>query len=504
MKIPVIKNTVTNYLNAGVRLLQGILISRWIIGYLGMEYYGLWTLLWSFFVYALLLDFGCGVSAQKYTSGGLYEKDPGKYSRVLSTIFTFHSAMALIIALLTFLFSFFLSGLLDIHDPEKLEYARKCFLLFGFGAALLFPTGMFPEILVGEQKIYLRNYIIIVAKVIELIGILVIFSLGAALIPLIVFSMLVSLGTNLTMGGCILKLHPKLKLRLKWDRECWKEIAVFSGFVYLGSIAKLVLNRSSRLLISIFCGVASVGVFHLSSKIADLSLIAVSQYQENISPISGALYKRGKYSVLGRIILGSMRWNSFTAFGVMMIAYMLAEPLLWILFKVRDPEVTSLSRLFLISYYLSTAVRDVPHSFFVMTERHRFATGVIIAEAAANLILNLLLLKPFGMRVVIWNGLIIKIIIAAVIILPYLLRCIRIPAGEFLGKIFLQPFLAGIPAVLYLLLMTRCLHLDGWLLVIFGGTGAGMIYLFLISFFVPRSQKKRYLNKILPGFLRKT
>ena len=41
MKIPVIKNTVTNYLNAGVRLLQGILISRWIIGYLGMEYYGL-------------------------------------------------------------------------------------------------------------------------------------------------------------------------------------------------------------------------------------------------------------------------------------------------------------------------------------------------------------------------------------------------------------------------------------------------------------------------------
>ena len=58
MKIPVIKNTVTNYLNAGVRLLQGILISRWIIGYLGMEYYGLWTLLWSFFVYALLLDFG--------------------------------------------------------------------------------------------------------------------------------------------------------------------------------------------------------------------------------------------------------------------------------------------------------------------------------------------------------------------------------------------------------------------------------------------------------------
>lgn len=88
------------------------------------------------------------------------------------------------------------------------------------GAALLFPTGMFPEILVGEQKIYLCNYSIIVAKVIELIGILVIFSPGAALIPLIVFSMLVSLGSNLTMGGCIPKLHPKLKLRMKWDREC--------------------------------------------------------------------------------------------------------------------------------------------------------------------------------------------------------------------------------------------------------------------------------------------
>lgn len=33
-------------------------MTRWLLASLGQEYYGLWALLWSFFCYSLLLDFG--------------------------------------------------------------------------------------------------------------------------------------------------------------------------------------------------------------------------------------------------------------------------------------------------------------------------------------------------------------------------------------------------------------------------------------------------------------
>ncbi len=100
MKIPVFKNTATNYMIMGIRLIEGILVTRWILNHLGKENYGLWAILWSFFCYALLLDFGFGVTARKSTSVELYRTDPDRYNRTISLIFSFHMAMAVLILLL--------------------------------------------------------------------------------------------------------------------------------------------------------------------------------------------------------------------------------------------------------------------------------------------------------------------------------------------------------------------------------------------------------------------
>ena len=62
-----------------VRLVQGILVTRWLISHLGESQYGLWVMLWSFFSYALLLDLGFGVAAQKVTATELYKKDIEKF-----------------------------------------------------------------------------------------------------------------------------------------------------------------------------------------------------------------------------------------------------------------------------------------------------------------------------------------------------------------------------------------------------------------------------------------
>ena len=79
MKIPFFKNTVTNYFSMFVRLVQGILVTRWIISHLGEAQYGLWVMLWSFFSYALLLDLGFGVAAQKVTATELHKQNIEKY-----------------------------------------------------------------------------------------------------------------------------------------------------------------------------------------------------------------------------------------------------------------------------------------------------------------------------------------------------------------------------------------------------------------------------------------
>ena len=116
MKIPFFKNTVTNYFSMFVRLIQGIMVTRWLISHLGETQYGLWVMLWSFFSYALLLDMGFGVAAQKVTATELYKKDIEKYNHTISSIFFSHVSMALLILPLTFLGMYYVRELFNLPD----------------------------------------------------------------------------------------------------------------------------------------------------------------------------------------------------------------------------------------------------------------------------------------------------------------------------------------------------------------------------------------------------
>ncbi len=502
MKIPILKNTATNYLLVFVRLLEGILISRWIIGRLGMAEYGLWTMLWSFFVYMLLLDFGCGISAQKYTSGGIYEKGPERFNRLLSNIFTFHCLMGALIALITVVCSFFLSPILHIEDPAALSYARTCFLLFGLGAAVLFPMGLFQEVLVGLQRIYLRNYVHLAQKSLELVCVLIILYNGGGLISLILLTLILGVGANVVMGFFVFRLLPMLRLRLEWDSSAWKETASFSGFVYFVMISKMILTKSNRLLISIFFGQVQVGLFQLSSKVGDLCFQMVSQYQENISPISGAFSRRGKHRMLGRIIFGSLVWNGSSALLIMAPAFVLVEPILMFLFKIDDPVVSRMSRLLLISMYVSLTVRDIPHRYFMMSEHHRFAAAVIGIEAFINIAGNIVLLFFFGIEAVIWNSLIVKTILAFTVVIPYLIRCLKLRWGALLLRVFLLPALAVVPAVFYCWLLRNSLTVSPFWLLFFCGAGCGPYYLFLTWHFTPKKFRQQLLSRF--RFARRT
>ena len=113
-------------------------------------------------------------------------------------------------------------------------------LLSGLAATIVFPLGVFPEILVGLQKLYLRNYIIIVSKVVELAGVITIFALGWGLFKLLFFVMLVMGLTQLAMLISVWKSIPGFRIRLAFDKEIFKGIFHFSSAVYIISIGRMI------------------------------------------------------------------------------------------------------------------------------------------------------------------------------------------------------------------------------------------------------------------------
>ena len=88
------RNTATNYLSTIVRMATGIVLFRLLFQHLTREQFGYYSLLWSLFGYAILLDFGLGFSVQKIVAQKSTTGDIGAINRLVSTIFWSFSGLA--------------------------------------------------------------------------------------------------------------------------------------------------------------------------------------------------------------------------------------------------------------------------------------------------------------------------------------------------------------------------------------------------------------------------
>ena len=448
MKIPFFKNTVTNYFSMFVRLVQGILVTRWLISHLGEAQYGLWIMLWSFFSYALLLDLGFGVAAQKVTATELYKKDIEKYNHTISSIFFSHVSMALLILPLTFVGMYYIRQLFHLPADATVEYIKFCreaLLLSGLAATIVFPLGVFPEILVGLQKLYLRNYIIIVSKVLELAGVIVIFALDWGLFKLLLFVMLIMGSTQLAMLVAAWKNIPGFRIRLAFDKEVFKGIFRFSTAVYIISIGRMIWERGMFLLISIFCGLAPVGIFQLGSRIPFLIQQIAQPYVENISPISALLHSRKRTMHLAQILMRAIRWVNFFAAGATVMVLIYAPRIIIMLFNVDSAEAAFICRLMVVFVYFLLVCRFIPEKFLTMAEEHKFLAKVQSFESIFFILISIivLMIRPHEL-VVVGAMMLTKFIGTAIFVIPHLVKRTNMKWMVFiLYSLFEPALLAG-------------------------------------------------------------
>ena len=506
MKIPFFKNTVTNYFSMFVRLVQGILVTRWLIAHLGEAQYGLWVMLWSFFSYALLLDLGFGVAAQKVTATELYKKDIEKYNNTVSSIFLSHVSMALMILPLTFVGMYYIRELFHLPadaTDEYIYFCREALLLSGLAATIVFPLGVFPEILVGLQKLYLRNYIIIISKVVELTGVIFIFAMGWGLFKLLLFVMLIMGLTQLAMMVAVWKSIPGFRIRLAFDKEVFKGIFHFSRAVYIISIGRMIWERGMFLLLSIFCGLAPVGIFQLGSRIPFLIQQISQPYVENISPISALLYSRNRTMHLAQILMRSIRWVNFFAAGATVMVMIYAPRIILLLFNVEDDEAAFICRLMVLLVYFLLVCRAIPEKFLTMAEEHRFLAKIQSFESIFFIVVSIigLLIKP-DVLVVVGTMILTKLIGTAGFVVPHLIKRTNIRLRYFILYSLFEPALLAVATgmVCYWQYYFLRGQLHEFFLLALAGISGVLIYFPALYFMMFDHAEKLRFRKIIGKF----
>ncbi len=481
-RIPVVKNTLTNYVIMFVGLLQGIFVTRYMVKYLPTEEYGMWSLMWSFFVYTFLLDFGLGMTVQKYTSTQLYKSDLKKYNAMMSSIFTYFLYAGLVIIGFTFVVMWLLPQLAKDVNMSRLGYYRQCLFFFGLGTAGVVPTTIFPGILLGINKIYVRNYINIASRIIQLFANLILLVNHFELLSIVICNMSLSVMTNLAMAVATFHFIPGFRLRFKIDFKACRSMLNFSLVMYVIMIINLLLEKGTYLLLSVFTGLTSVANFHLGGRLPDLVGQASSAFQENMNQASAAMYVQGEHETLSRLLLNGMRMNAFIAFCFGIIGYALVPEALFILFKVVDPDVMKICKVIMLTTVAQVALCNIPRTFMTMTERHRqlaIYRGVeLVLQLGVSILL--LLLTDYGVLGIVWTIFIVRTCVGLHILCYQVCRYMERSLAFVIWKVHVLPLLASILPVVAIVVLRRMMFSDQPIaMFIVGGCVATALYLLI-------------------------
>lgn len=398
VKKNIVRNAVSNYIRTVVTMAVGLVTFRLLFQALSTEEFGFWSLLWSVFGYGILLDFGFGFAAQKRVAELSVKQDWPELSRVLSTILFFYFGVAAGLALVVLLGSSWIIRMFDV-SAQNMETFRRLLVVFFVGIGLAFPMGLFPEMLRGQQRIRLANYLATAFTLLRLVLIWLAIQHHWGFMAIMVIALGCSLVPDFIAAPLALQKMPEVRLRPSlFSRAAIGSTAKFSIFAYLSTATNLVLAKTDQLILGACLSVAAVTLYQAGAKVAEVFRDFTKQLQDTLSPAAAHLHAMGDHAALQDLMRQSLRWCVIIATPLGLLCTFYLEELLSLLTgeETLAPEVYWVAYTMLAWHYTSLLTHSVSKRIFIMTGHEQRLMWLGLGEAIANLALSIALVWWFG------------------------------------------------------------------------------------------------------------
>lgn len=391
------RNTLSNYVCVAIRLVTGLIVFRLLYQSLSREEFGFWAVLWTVFGYGILFDFGFGFTAQKRVAELSVHEDWDRLSRVLSTIFCCYIAIAGL---------FFLAGIFASDQilalfhvtPENQGPFAEVLAYFLCGLGLAFPLGLFPEILRGQQRINLANYIFCAAMIVNFAFTALALNQGWGLKGLVIIALCCTFLPDLLCGVFAMRRLPHVRLHPRFfSKRMISETVSFSVYAYLITLGGIVLTKTNQVLIGSVLALSAVAVYQAGAKIAEMFTGISHQLPDTFSPAAAHLHAKGNRPVLQKLLIDGTRFTVMLATPLYLICAAGMDALLVLLTgdPVPNRESYWVAQVLLLWGYVLVVTQSVSKRVFMMCGHERQLTFLCLGEAFLNLGLSILLIFYF-------------------------------------------------------------------------------------------------------------
>jgi O-antigen/teichoic acid export membrane protein len=453
-KLQFIKNVGSNWIALATDVLVGFFLSPFILHRLGDAAFGIWVLIFSITGYYGLFDLGIRSSLVRYVSKAKATGDMEYATRVINTSLFSYTCIGTFAFLITIALSASVDSLFHI-DPQFHNTARWLLLMVGSAVSLGFPLGISGGVLEGLQRFDVASLTRIVQTLLKAVLIVFFLTRGFGLLTVAFITVTLPILSALVCSVIALRILP-VRIGLSYvDRETFREIARYSGVMLIMIISGRLRFRTDAIVIGTFLSSVAITYFNIGARIVDYAGEVVEGLAQLFVPMSSHSEATGNVNRLRLILIAGNRFCAFIIFPLCALLVILGKSVIEV--WVGKRYVAQSYPVLLLMLIPSTLMLSQLASgrLLVGSGKHRTWAVMTLVEGVANLVLSILLVRPYG---IIGDalGTAIPLSATAIFFLPaHVCRKVQVSLGFFLRQAYTLPLVLCAPLIVTLLLMKR-------------------------------------------------
>ena len=372
----------------------GFFLMPFMVHRLGSEQYGIWATAIAFLGYYSFLDLGLSGAIFTHMSYALGREDHEEARNIYSVSALIFSGVGIVLILASLILAF---AVVRLHYTHGRELAN-IILILGISTATSFGMRVPFGTLNAGQHFDITAWVLVMTGLIRASGTVYLLTHHHGIIGLAWLAVFGGVPANAIVLWSVNRYFPFLKIFRfpRWNQQTFRKLYRFAGPVMLGQVADRIRFQTDTLTVSFFIGLMTVTHYTVGSTLVMYYLDAIAAIVGVFMPVLSMQKSVDDNEAFERSFLAGSRValcaSAFICFGLIVWSRDFITRWMGAQFTDVYPVVVVLA----IAVFLETSQSTSVNALYASLHQKAYAV-LNISEAICNLILSLLLVRPFGM-----------------------------------------------------------------------------------------------------------
>lgn len=300
--------TIMSYVGIGINVLAGLFYTPWLIHSIGREDYGLFTLALSV-ISLFVFDFGLGSAVTRFISKYLAEGNQEKANQCMGLVYRLYLVIDAILLVVLLVVFFFIPYIYRELTPDEIDRFKIVYAVAACYSVLSFPFIPVNSVLTSHEKFVQLKICDIAHKIIMVGSMSICLLMGYGLYALVLVNAFAGIIMILLKLMCINRYTPQKVAWGYWDKTEFKNIAGYSGWVTVASLAQRCIFNIAPSILGALSGsveIAIIGVaitlegytYTFANALSGMFLPRVSRIVADKGDVLPLMIKIGRIQIL--------------------------------------------------------------------------------------------------------------------------------------------------------------------------------------------------------------